>query len=207
MIAIAGGKGGSGKTTTALGVAMALGRAGESPLVVDADVDMPDLHVLAGVDSEPGAGDLKNGASIEQVRQPWPALPTVGIVAAGAPEGLGTTLDRLAGWHGPVLVDCPGGAGPDAAVPLRACDRSLLVTTDAPQALTDTAKTAAIARELDAAPLAALVRGSSTDARQYLDCPQILSVPDIDGADVLLAPEFRDFCRSVSGMIPRQNQP
>jgi septum site-determining protein MinD len=207
MLAIAGGKGGSGKTTTALGVAMALGRAGESPLVVDADVDMPDLHVLAGVDPEPGAGDLDTGVPIERVRQPWPALPTVGIVAAGEADRLGVTLDRLTGWHGPVIVDCPGGAGPDSAVPLRACDESLLVTTDAPQALADTAKTATVARELDAAPLAALVRDSSTGARKYLDCSRILSVPDIDTADVLSAPAFQDFCWSVSGMIPRQNQP
>lgn len=46
MLAIAGGKGGCGKTTTALGVGAALpGR----PLVVDADWDLPNLHRLAAV--------------------------------------------------------------------------------------------------------------------------------------------------------------
>ncbi|ESS06245.1 MAG: CobQ/CobB/MinD/ParA nucleotide binding domain protein, partial [uncultured archaeon A07HB70] len=40
MLAIAGGAGGAGKTTTALGLARALpGRV----VVADADVDMPDL--------------------------------------------------------------------------------------------------------------------------------------------------------------------
>ncbi|ESP89504.1 nucleotide-binding protein, partial [Candidatus Halobonum tyrrellensis] len=47
MLAVTGGKGGTGKTTTTLGLARALdGRT----LAVDADWDLPDLHALAGVD-------------------------------------------------------------------------------------------------------------------------------------------------------------
>lgn len=51
MLAIAGGKGGCGKTTTALGVAAALpGR----PVVADADWDLPNLHRLAATYREDG---------------------------------------------------------------------------------------------------------------------------------------------------------
>ncbi|RDZ49114.1 CDP-4-dehydro-6-deoxy-D-gulose 4-reductase, partial [Haloferax sp. Atlit-10N] len=44
MLAIAGGKGGCGKTTIALGVGQALGTPTRPALVVDTDRDMPNLH-------------------------------------------------------------------------------------------------------------------------------------------------------------------
>jgi septum site-determining protein MinD len=49
MLVIAGGKGGCGKTTTALGLAAVLAERGAPAVVADADRDMPDLHALAGV--------------------------------------------------------------------------------------------------------------------------------------------------------------
>jgi len=58
MLAVAGGKGGAGKTTTTLGLATATADVtDEAVLAVDADVDMPNLHAVAGVPREPPAGD------------------------------------------------------------------------------------------------------------------------------------------------------
>ncbi|MDZ5813368.1 P-loop NTPase, partial [Halorubrum sp. AD140] len=47
MIAVAGGKGGSGKTTTTLGLARALSRRGAPVVAADADWDLPNLARLA----------------------------------------------------------------------------------------------------------------------------------------------------------------
>lgn len=54
MLAVAGGKGGSGKTTTALGLAGAFAQRRRRPLVVDCDLDAPNLHLRAGVPRDPG---------------------------------------------------------------------------------------------------------------------------------------------------------
>ena len=49
MIAVAGGKGGVGKTTIAANLALALGRTGRRVAVVDADLGAANLHTVFGV--------------------------------------------------------------------------------------------------------------------------------------------------------------
>ncbi len=163
MYAVTGGKGGCGKTTTALGLAQALARLGADPLVLDADVDMPDLHLLADVPPEPDASALARGAHVECVSRPATDSPGVSIVPAGDAESTPAALRAVRWWHGPVLVDCPAGAGEDATLPLRYCDGAVLVTTDTPQSLSDAAKTATVATRLDAPVAGTLIRGPTAD--------------------------------------------
>lgn len=164
MIAIAGGKGGSGKTTTALGLASALVSMGREPLVVDCDCDMPNAHHLADVDSTGGVDDVADGATLEGAMAHSTAVPGVRILTAGSRERIASALSRVQQWHGDVLLDCPPGIGPDAARPLRHAAGCLLVTTDQPQSIEDTLTTARTARELDAEPLAVLIRTSETNS-------------------------------------------
>lgn len=158
MIAIAGGKGGSGKTTTALGLALAFARQGSDPLVVDCDVDMPDLHVRAGVRREGGIDELSGIGSVERACVRTKKLPGVRLLPAGGRDNLDTALSILPRWHGPVLLDCPPGVGPDAARPLRHADHAALVTTDRARSISDTRVTAQSARELGADVLGVVVR-------------------------------------------------
>ncbi len=201
MLAVAGGKGGSGKTTTALGLAAALARDGQRPLVVDADTTMPNLHVLASVDPTPTTDDLGDGQSLARVTQRWPANPEVRIVAAGRRESLQSALHRLARWPGPTLVDCPAGASHDAVIPLAAADRTLLVTTDTSQALADTVKTEALARELGTPPAGALVRGDTTRAERYLGEMPVLTVREFAAGSILARPAFQTACESLGDVV------
>lgn len=152
-VAIVGGKGGCGKTTTALGLALALVDRGHRPIVVDADVDVPDLHIRAGVNREPGLPAVAAGDRPVRVLQPSPAFPGVDVLAAGT---VATTppraLQHLDGLDRPVLVDCPAGAGPDASAPMRVANTAVLVTTTAPESQEDAAKSARMAEALDATP-------------------------------------------------------
>lgn len=202
MFAIAGGKGGCGKTTTALGLGHALARAGAEPLVIDADVDMPDLHLLTDVPPEPDATDLAGGAHAGCVRHRPPDGPGVSVVPAGTAEATPGALRRASEWHGPVLVDCPAGASADATVPLRRCDGTVLVTTDTPQSLSDTHKTALVADRLDAPVVGALLR--VTDARAValpFECPHVERVGTITDGDPLEHPATRAAHRALAEQI------
>jgi septum site-determining protein MinD len=148
MLAIAGGKGGCGKTATACGLAEALVRAGHRPVVVDADVDMPDLHDRARAAPDPGLDDLASGAPVESVLQRDHDLDGVGVVASGSAAAIGPALQRLTTVQGPVIVDCPAGAGRDVTTALRCTDRAVVVTTATGSSLADATRTAAMSRTL-----------------------------------------------------------
>ena len=183
MLAVAGGKGGCGKTTTALGVARTLARRGHDPLVVDADCDMPDLHHVADIDRAYGVDALARGAPVERAVQHSPTVPGVALVTAGRPERTGPAIRATRGWAGPVLIDCPAGIGPDATRPLRHADWALVVSTDAPQSLDDTRRTVTAARQLDAPPAGALVwsiAGHTEESPRHVAGCQVLSaIPSV----------------------------
>jgi len=189
MLAIAGGKGGCGKTTTAVGLARGLASLGTRPLVVDADLDMPDLHHRTGVDRQPGIAAAVERGEPRVVAQCGGRFPEIDVLPCGGADmaTAASLFERLgAGGDGgrhsePVLLDCPAGASPDAAAPLRAADRTVLVSTPRERSLRDAAKTAAMARELDA-PLAAVVLVRSegrADPSGLLDCDSVVHVPEL----------------------------
>ncbi|MFB6105232.1 MAG: MinD/ParA family protein [Halobacteriaceae archaeon] len=148
MLAIAGGKGGVGKTTTALGIARAWARQRRRPLVVEADTDMPDLAAVTGVPVEPGIDTVATGADVDRVAHPEPAGTGVGVVPAAPGANVGPALDRLT-TDRPVVLDCPAGASDAAVTPMMAADRILVVTTPDEAAIRDTVKTAELARAVD----------------------------------------------------------
>lgn len=201
MIAVAGGKGGSGKTTTTLGVARALSRRGASVVAVDADWDLPNLAGLASETRE-GPESTETRTVIEALDgdspiRPETARPTVLAAPTDSrsadPRRVFGAVDDAVAPETPTLLDCPAGASPDAAAPLSAADRCLLVTPLRRPALRDAAKTAAIARRLDCAPLGVVVvRAASVPAgvSDLLGCPVLGRVPD-GGAVPLSDPDVR----------------
>ena len=158
MIAITGGKGGCGKTTTTLGLANALARSGQNPLVVDGDCDMPDVHHRLGVARCGGVDELASGRPIQRVVARSNKLPGVSLVTGGRRGNLDAALRRLVSWHGPVLVDCAAGVNADSLRPLRHAQRSVVVSTDQPQCIEDTARTIEIAQRLSAPPVGVVLR-------------------------------------------------
>lgn len=185
MLAVAGGKGGVGKTTTVLGLAAALpGR----PLAVDADVDMPDLHRLAGRCREPGLDALLDETPLAAVTQP---VETHDCRLVPAPDVDSERAERLlqqlgsitdSGDAEAVLVDTPAGASIDAAVPLRAADGVVLVSTACRPALRDAAKTASMARAVGTPVLGTLLTRTLVrppNVEELLGCPVLGTIPDV----------------------------
>jgi septum site-determining protein MinD len=179
MLAVAGGKGGVGKTTTTLGLAGALARDGQPVRAVDTDCEMPDLHALAGCDRDPSLAAVLDGDRVPE--QPVATIPGVRVVAAphatdgaAVASALGRLRDR------PTVVDTPAGAGPDAVAPLRVADHALLVADGTPQALRDAAKTGAIARELGVTVVGVVLVGTREGpegVERLLEAPVLGTVP------------------------------
>ncbi|WP_186313308.1 MinD/ParA family ATP-binding protein [Halorubrum salsamenti] len=189
MIAVAGGKGGSGKTTTTLGLARALSRRGAPVVAADADWDLPNLARLASAsagDRGPAAGlpTVVDAVRTEGQIRPDRRAPTV-LSAPDEPADADAArvLDALAETvpdDSPTLLDCPAGASPDAAAPLRVADRCLIATPLRRAALRDAAKTAALARRLNCLPVGAVVvRAESVPegVSDLLECPVLGPIP------------------------------
>lgn len=180
MLAITGGKGGCGKTTTTLGLGAAL--SGET-VAVDLDRGMPDLHALAAVDREPTA-TVADPLAAPRPAQSVPDDAEVEVIPAPRTDvdrqAIDAALARLRDADGAVLLDSPAGATEAAALPLRVADRTLLVSTLCGPALRDTAKTAAMARALDAPPVGAVLtraRLAPQAVEELFGCPVLASIP------------------------------
>ncbi|MEA5386629.1 hypothetical protein VB779_05755 [Haloarculaceae archaeon H-GB11] len=128
------------------------------------------------------------------------------MVPAGTARTAGSTLHRLRDLDEPVLVDCPAGASPAAADPLRIADETALVSTAHPESLVDVAKTAAIARTLGTPPVGAVLTRTarSHPVGSLLDCPLLGTVPDV-ADDALGASAVRSAYRSVATTLLEQN--
>lgn len=161
ILAVAGGKGGVGKTTLAYNVAAAL-----DAVVVDADLGMANLPNSAG----PDLHDVLAGraSSRECVRGgPVDVLPC-GRSLAGARASdllhLENALRPIEREFGTIVVDCPAGRRADAGVPLAVADACLLVVSPRTFALADAIRTRELARELDAGLVAAALNRVVDDA-------------------------------------------
>ena len=219
MLAIAGGKGGCGKTATACGLAEALVRAGHRPVVVDADVDMPDLHDRARAAPDPGLDDIASGAPVESVLQRDHDLDGVGVVASGSAAAIGPALRRLTTVQGPVIVDCPAGAGRDVTAALRCTDRAVVVTTATGSSLADATRTAAMSRTLgtpvdclvvrDAGPTSTagpetrrgphLPDEAAADLRSHVGAAELVRLPSPEAG--VTAPETRPAFDSLAATL------
>jgi septum site-determining protein MinD len=194
MLAIAGGKGGSGKTTTTVGIAQAL----EGPVVaVDADRDMPNLHSIVGVE--------RGDRAFPRVKS-HPTEPSVSVLPAPRgtdDEAFEQWLRTVAKDEMPAVVDCPAGAGPDAAVPLRVADGVVIVTQLCAPALRDAAKTAAMARAVGTPVVGVVVsrsRVAPSAVGDLVDAPVLGAVPE-GQSPVLSDATVRGAYRRIVGAI------
>ncbi len=174
-IAVASGKGGVGKSTVAVNLAVALSRAGTSVGLLDADVYGPSIPLMTGIDEPPALTPDRRLVPFERFG--------VRIMS------LGFLVDRDSAviWRGPMvmkaleqllrdvvwgeldylLVDMPPGTG-DAQLTLSQKVRlagAVIVTTPQDVALADARKGVAMFRKVDV-PVLGIIENMS-----YFDCP------------------------------------
>ena len=154
LIAVASGKGGTGKTTVTAGVASALALSGSRVLCIDCDVGLRNLDISLGLaDACPLSFlDVCGGhypLSQAAVHPQFPALHFLTAPMNCPPERIplerfGAFLMDARNSYDYILLDAP--AGVDAGFRLAAAfaDRCILVTGPGPAAVRDAARTAQV---------------------------------------------------------------
>jgi len=158
IVAIVSGKGGVGKTTTALNLGLALQELGEQVIVVDIDMTVSNLGMQLGT--------FKFDKTLQDVvNNNVPIFDAISVHPSGLciipsslyiediytnvqtnPARLKEELKTLKGW---VLLDCPPGLNEEALAVLDLADDVLIVTNPEMPAVADAIKVSKIAKRLN----------------------------------------------------------
>lgn len=145
-IAVSGGKGGVGKSTVALNLAITHAQMGAKTLIVDTDLGMADLNLLLGVAPDRNVLDALGGASIEDVLQEahgialLPALNGSYVLSNLGPAAQGRILDMigsLASKFDTLVVDIAAGIGQIQTTFASATTDTLVVVNPEPLSMAD----------------------------------------------------------------------
>jgi MinD-like ATPase involved in chromosome partitioning or flagellar assembly len=158
VIAVASGKGGVGKTTTVVNVGDWLHADGESVVLVDGDLGMPNLATLLTVDPKVTIHELLTGdADLQGAEATTPdGLAVLGgegsidAYAEADPTNFGEVLQALAQTYEYVIVDTGAGLSYESLLPLGLVDEVVLVSSPDESAVHDTERTADFARTVEA---------------------------------------------------------
>lgn len=151
VITVSSGKGGVGKTTLAVNLAIALAATGGRVTLVDADLGMANADLLCGLtptrrleDAVLGSGE---GPDLEDIAVDAPGgfrlVPgTVGVARMASMSDaerrrLAGALDHLEEHADVVVIDTGAGLGPDVLAMARHADRALVVATPEPTSIAD----------------------------------------------------------------------
>src|SRR6266849_2113248 len=185
IVAVASGKGGVGKTTVAVNLALALNRLGASVGLLDADVYGPNVPLMLGTDEQPRAlGDRR----IIPVEAYGLKVISMGLLSPG---------DKPVIWRGPMLhsviqqflrsvewgeleylvVDLPPGTGDVQLTLIQtvALTGAVVVTTPSVVALADVRKAIEMFRQVSVDILGVVENMS------YFNCPHCNGRIDVFG--------------------------
>ena len=152
VIAVASGKGGTGKTSFCANTAVSLCALGEKVLLIDADSGLRSLDLVLGMTDSLlfSYGDVIRGnASLKEAAVAHPVVRNLRVLTAPGEPGVGEIYDpkdisallkKVRAHFTYTLVDCAAGLGADVLSFAAAADRSLcppltILPCGAPRAL------------------------------------------------------------------------
>jgi septum site-determining protein MinD len=191
VFTIAGGKGGVGKTTTAVNVGVALQDAGYDVVIVDADLGMANLAAMLGVEYDTSLHEvLAERAAISDTLTEGPGGVTLvpgeqslEAFADADPAKLRKVIKTLSNAYDVVLIDTGAGLSHEATVPLGLADSVLLVTTPDSVAIGDAEKTAQLSKRVDGEVIGAILTRAEgpediDDVERAIERPLLAVIPE-----------------------------
>jgi septum site-determining protein MinD len=194
VIAIASGKGGTGKTTITANLGIALSKLGQKVLLIDADVAMANLSLILGMQSSPiTLHDILLGEA--QVQDSiYDGPEGVRFIPSGLSldnykrvdsERLISIVSQLTDQYDFILLDVAAGIEKNVLSALSASQETLLVTMPTSPAIADALKTKIVAQRLNSKVIGVVInfvmseKGEITknDISNMLELPVYGSVP------------------------------
>lgn len=149
VISISGGKGGTGKTTVAVNLAISLARRGKSVMILDADLSLANVDVVLGIKPHRTLNDVLQGrCALEKAIIPGPEGISVIPAASGVEALYNLTqaqrlhlieeVERVANGYDYLLIDTAAGIGPEVMFLNSAASEVWCIVNPEPTSLTDT---------------------------------------------------------------------
>lgn len=187
---VAGGKGGVGRTTTAINLGAALEQYDYDTVVVDADLSMSDMQPMLDLDIEDGVHSVLSGeASVADASVDLPGGLTVlpgerglDAYANADASGLRELIEALRETADVVLVDTGAGPTHETSVAIGVSDAVVLVTTPDDPAIHNAQKTIRLTERLSGEVTGALVthvqsRDDVEKVDGMIDVPVLGAIP------------------------------
>lgn len=140
-VCIASGKGGTGKTSVASGIACCLAALGKRVVVLDADVGLRNMDIVLGL-SDAALFDftdvISGNVELEKALLAHPLIDNLRLLSAplGESAGRNTTVEQMAQLVGEIkklcdfcIIDCPAGLDFGFNLAAAAADSAILVAT------------------------------------------------------------------------------
>lgn len=148
VIAITGGKGGVGKTSTAVNLAVSLGLEGRKVMLLDGDLGLANVDVMLGLQPTYNLADVLAGrCTLDDTLIEGPAGILIVPATSGQRHmaelsrlqhaGLVTAFSELKRPLDTLIVDTAAGIADSVITLTQAAQEALLVVTNDPQSLTD----------------------------------------------------------------------
>ena len=191
IIAVASGKGGTGKTTVTANIGAALAQMGKLVVLMDMDMGLRNLDIALGMENEivyDIADVIEGERSIDEVLLkdkktenlyfiPAPQTRDASMIADKVPEHF---WEKIKSRFDYCLIDCPAGIGGGLKIAADAADETLIVTVPEIAALRDADRAIDIFSQKDIRLIINRIRPDMMEEGLMVSvdyCMDILSIP------------------------------